>query len=127
MALGKRIKHRLDELGWERKDLLARVPNLSPAALSSLIRRDSKRSEFDLAIADALGMSVMELVYDEKPAYPQQNVVPLTAREPGKFSGPLSDLVAIAETMSERGVCELVGQARLLAGLHPKPKANHSS
>ncbi len=127
MALGKRIKHRLDELGWERKDLLAKVPNLSPAALSSLIRRDSKRSEFDLAIADALGMSVMELVYDEKPAYSHQNVIPLTAREPEKFSGALADLVAIAETMSERGVCELVGQARLLAGLHPKPKANHSS
>lgn len=43
MALGKRIAQRLSELNWKRKDLLAAVPELTPQALSNLIRRDSAR------------------------------------------------------------------------------------
>lgn len=42
MNLGKRIEERLNELKWERSQLYDLVPELSPAALSALIKRDSK-------------------------------------------------------------------------------------
>lgn len=73
MNLGKRIEAKLAELGWRRNDLLDRVPGLTAQALSNLIRRDSKRSEWDVAIATALRMSVMDLVYGPE----------LVIREPG--------------------------------------------
>ena len=78
MAIGKRIEKRLEELRWKRKDLLDRVDNLTVQALSNLIRRDSKRSEWDVKIADALGVSVNWLVYgtDEIP----RNAMATTAR-----------------------------------------------
>lgn len=56
MNLGNRIKERLAEKGMKRKELMAAVPDLTPAALSSLIRRGSKRSELDVEIAAALGV-----------------------------------------------------------------------
>lgn len=61
--IGGRILQRLEELNWERKDLLAKIPDLTPQALSNLIRRDSKRSEWDEIVATALGVHVMWLVY----------------------------------------------------------------
>lgn len=64
MNIGGRIAQRLTALGWERKELLSRVPDLTPQALSNLITRDSKRSEWDEAIAQALGVSVLWLVYN---------------------------------------------------------------
>lgn len=63
MNMGKRIAKRLEDLGWERKQLLSRVPDLSPQSLSNLIRRDSKRSEWDEKIAAALGVSVQWLTH----------------------------------------------------------------
>lgn len=66
-GIGKRITDRMEKLGWERKDLLNALPELSPQALSNLITRDSRRSEWDEAIAKALNMHVMELVYGQKP------------------------------------------------------------
>jgi hypothetical protein len=66
MNMGKRITQRLSALEWERKDLLDRVPDLTAQALSNLIRRDSKRSEWDERIADALNVSVMWLVYGKE-------------------------------------------------------------
>jgi hypothetical protein len=65
MNMGKRIEQRLQELQWKRSDLLSRVPDLTVQALSNLIRRDSVRSEWDVRIAEALGVSVMWLVYGE--------------------------------------------------------------
>ena len=56
MSLGKRIEERLAEKGWPRKKLMDAVPALTPAALSSLIKRGSKRSELDVEIAAALGV-----------------------------------------------------------------------
>ena len=64
MNIGSRIQQRLNELGWQRKDLLSRIPDLTPQALSNLINRDSVRSEWDEAIAGALGVSVLWLVYN---------------------------------------------------------------
>lgn len=57
MAMGARIAERLAELRWQQVDLLARVPDLEPGTLSALIRRDSKKSEFSEAIAEALGVN----------------------------------------------------------------------
>lgn len=71
MNLGKRIEYRLDQLHWERKELFDRIPELSAQALSNLINRDSKRSERDVKIADALKVSVLWLVYGEESEYEQ--------------------------------------------------------
>ena len=57
MNLGKRIEARLKELNWERKALYDAIPELTPQALSNLITRDSKRSEWDLKIAATDGRS----------------------------------------------------------------------
>jgi SOS-response transcriptional repressor LexA len=57
MALGARIKDRLTEIGWDQVDLLAAVPDLNAGTLSALITRDSEKSRFSEAIAEALGVS----------------------------------------------------------------------
>lgn len=74
MNIGGRIKKRLEELGWERARLIELVPDLTPANLSALIRRDSKRSEFDEQIAKALGVSLLWLVYGHEPKEPPQAI-----------------------------------------------------
>lgn len=56
MNMGKRIEQCLDELGWKQVQLLDKVPDLSPSALSALIKRDSKWSDFAEEIAEALGV-----------------------------------------------------------------------
>lgn len=54
MNLGKRIESRLSEIGEERSFLFDLIPELTPARLSALIKRDSKRCELDVQIAKAL-------------------------------------------------------------------------
>jgi phage repressor protein C with HTH and peptisase S24 domain len=54
MNLGKRIESRLSEMGEERSFLFDLIPDLTPARLSALIKRDSKRCELDVQIAKAL-------------------------------------------------------------------------
>jgi hypothetical protein len=128
MAIGKNISACLARLGWSRKDLLERVPNLTPQALSNLILRDSKRSEWDQAIAEALGVSIYDLVYGDVSAptniHATGNVTPICAAEPSATYTPINELVTIAETMTDRGVYELIGYARHLASQHQKAKAN---
>lgn len=123
MAIGKRIEQRLNDLKWKRRDLMDRVPDLTPQALSNLINRDSARSEWDMQIAEALGVSVMWLVYGVDQPYAAAerapNVTTLEIREPG-----LTELEALARQLSEAGLRELIGQARLLATIHPRTKAN---
>lgn len=55
MGLGSRIKLCLDAKNWTQADLVKAVPGLDRANLSSLIRRDAKRSGFASQIAVALG------------------------------------------------------------------------
>lgn len=118
MAIGQRIKKRLEDLGWERRDLMERVPDLTPQALSNLINRDSVRSEWDMPIAEALGVSVLWLVYGIEEKYSTQaKVSDFPAREPA-----VDELLAAARNLSPEGIRELVGQARLLAKYHPKVK-----
>lgn len=130
MGIGKRIEQRLEKLGWERKDLLAAVDGLTQQSLSNLIRRDSKRSEWDEAIATALGMHVMELVYDRPPpTATASNVINISAQEPRAL--PYSDLAIqlaiLADQMNDNGKWELLGTAKVLARIHPKQKPNLSS
>lgn len=122
MALGKRIKSRLDDLGWSQNDLLEKVDGLTKQALSNLIKRDSKRSEWDEKIALALGVSVLWLVYgdDKKDA----NVVTLAANEQRAAYGPIGELVKTAELLSDAGINQLIGMAKVLAREHPRAKPN---
>lgn len=87
MNIGGRIQQRLEALGWKQKDLLERVPDLSAQSLSNLIRRDSVRSELDVVIAEALGVSVMWLVYGD-------DLSACETTQPGD-SSVLSDLAAL--------------------------------
>jgi len=89
MNIGGRIVQRLNELGWERKNLFDAVPDLTPQALSNLIRRDSKRSEWDVAIAQALGVSVLWLVYGEAHDYKSAAAREIMVAEPAAIGGPV--------------------------------------
>ena len=127
MAIGKRILARLDQLGWDRKDLLERVPSLSPQALSNLIVRDSKRSECDEAIADALGISVLELVYGRSQSqYKFTSAARLEAREPEPLSDPIKQIVGHAERMTQQAQWELLGMAKALEHQHPNVRGQNA-
>lgn len=128
MAIGKRIEIMLNELGWQRIDLMEKVPNLTPQALSNLIRRDSKRSEWDEAIADALGVDVMWLVYGKEINYEKPKVLNFQqAREPESSTPIISKCFDLLKAMNKEG--QLVAQGRLeeIALRYPISKANHSN
>lgn len=111
MNIGGRILERLKFLGWERKDLLERVPNLTPQSLSNLIVRDSVRSEYDVAIAEALGVSVMWLVYgvaDYSPAI----IRPITIESPSKDE---LDLLNIYRGLDDISKGKLLERAQVIA------------
>lgn len=55
----------------------------------------------------------------------ENNIVNLSP--PCPHSEAIGELGAILGEMSERGQWELIGQARVLAKIHPKIKANHAS
>lgn len=120
MALGKRIQERLDQLGWDRKVLLEKVDGLTPQALSNLIVRDSKRSEWDEKIAEALGLSVLELVYGKSPGqYKTTASARLEAREPEPLPDTIKQIVKHAERMTQQAQWELLGMAKALEHQHP--------
>jgi hypothetical protein len=125
-GIGKRITDRLEELGWVRGDLLNALPDLSPQALSNLITRDSRRSEWDEAIAKALDMHVMELVYGQRPpAWDNQNVTALPIHDAPPPT--IQKIIEIANSMSQQGQYVLLGRAEELVLHYPKAKANHAS
>lgn len=107
MNLGKRIEHRLKELGWERKALYDAIPELTPQALSNLIKRDSKRSEWDTQIAHALHVSVLWLVYGDETPY--------------RNSGPASELQANEPaTVHEFHSPQTSAVVKIMASLNPE-------
>lgn len=67
MNIGSRIEKRLRELGWQQVDLLQRVPDLRAGTLSAIIQRDSIRSVYSEAIAEALGVTHAWLVTGKSP------------------------------------------------------------
>ena len=101
MNIGGRIKQRLNQLRWKRKDLLDRVEGLSDQNLSNLIRRDSLRSEWDTRIASALGVSVLWLVYG---ADEGNNIVQQTqASYDADLSSDEQTLISAWRAADERG------------------------
>jgi len=113
MAIGKRITDRLNTMGWDRSDLMDRIPSLTPQALSNLIRRDSKRSEWDTEIAAALGVSVLWLVYGIDAEYAKHDTTVLTLREAD--AGPLNRLMQTAATLPRDDLLILIGRAEEMA------------
>lgn len=130
MALGKRIAQRLSELNWKRKDLLAAVPELTPQALSNLIRRDSARSEWDMDIARALRVSVLWLVYGHDGNLAQVTyddaAGPVTVL-PSKEPDAIDRLVTIARRLPPEAQFILLGRAEELADRYPPVAANRSA
>lgn len=128
MAIGKRIRERLNELNWKQSDLLAKIPNMTPQALSNLIRRDSVRSEWDVHIADALGVSLLWLVYGQIGEYlTDSKVTELRAREPEPLPFPLDQVVEAARMLNREGQLIAVGRLQEMARQYPKAKSNLSS
>lgn len=78
------------------------------------------------AIAKAFGRSIEDLL--RAPAYEAGDIVTeLPAREPPPLPPLLADLLTVAELLSERGQCELIGRAKEMVITHPRAKANHAS
>lgn len=119
MAIGKRIVETLKKRGWERANLMEKLPELTPQALSNLIRRDSKRSEWDEAIADALGVSVMWLVYGKDITYSKANVRDLPAREPEAVAPNITKAIQILNSTSNEGQLIAIGRLEELALRYP--------
>lgn len=56
------------------------------------------------------------------------NITPMpTAREPDALPPRLAELLEMAQRINETGQIELLGQARMLAHLYPRAKANHAN
>lgn len=106
---------------------MAKLPSLTPQALSNLIRRDSKRSEWDEAIADALGVSVMWLVYGQEIAYSKTKVRDFPAKEPEAYPEPIAKILTTLKTISKEGQLIALGRIEELARTYPAAKPNHSS
>ncbi len=121
MNIGKRIEKRLADLSWERKKLLDALPDLSPQALSNLIVRDSKRSEWDVQIANALGVSVLWLVYGDDAKYSTEHhtteahINSPQAKVYDFQSATMLAVSAIIETLDEPRKGELLAFAQWLA------------
>ena len=78
------------------------------------------------AIAQAFGRRVEDLIrpadYSKEPM-----VVALPAQEPPALAPLLADIMAVAESMNERGQAELLGRAKELAFQHPRAKPNRAN
>lgn len=60
--------------------------------------------------------------------YDPAKVTPIFAmREPDPLPGRLQELLDLARQINDQGQTELVGQARMLAHLYPRAKANHAN
>lgn len=105
---------------------MAKVPDLTPQALSNLIRRDSKRSEWDEDIAAALEVSVTWLVYGKDFTYSKANVRDLPAREPDPVLPNIAKAIEILKSTSNDGQLIALGRLEELALRYPA-KRNRSN
>ena len=122
MNLGKRIEQRLKELKWSRSMLFEKVPDLSPARLSALISRDSKRCELDVQIAKALGVHLAWLNDGSLPKLLDEEAhTELERADVLNFpSSLLRELVEVAKKISDDGLNRLIERANILAIEFPK-------
>jgi len=83
------------------------------------------------AIAKAFRRRPEDLLYIVNPhdqPYPlADNVVGLGVREPPPMPPLIAELMAVAESINERGLAELIGRAKEIAAQHPKARANRAN
>lgn len=75
-------------------------------------------------IARAFKRPLEDLLRPVVYATPTANITPLRAAEPTPIDPLRAELLALLETMSERGIIELIGRAKEVALAHPRAKAN---
>lgn len=104
MNMGARIKGLLAERGWKQADLLERVPEMDAGALSAIINRDSRFSEYALGISKAFGVSLDYLIFgiEDQPAKTVTQVTDSTA--------PLNT-DDVCELLTLYGACDEAGRA----------------
>lgn len=106
MNMGARIKGLLTERGWKQADLLERVPEMDAGALSAIIKRDSRFSEYALGISRAFGVSLDFLIFgiEERPASAAAPAV-----EAG--GGSLLNAEEVCELLTLYGACDEAGRS----------------
>lgn len=128
MNLGKRIEERLNELEWGRSKLYELVPELSPAALSALIKRDSKRCELDVKIAKALGVHLAWLNSGEFPKLLTDFSKKPASYKVSTFPNPLlTELLNAASKLNDDGLRRLIERAEVLAERFPLELSTESA
>lgn len=78
------------------------------------------------AIAKAFNRSIEELLRSPTDYAKGGMVTDLPARQP-VIPPLISELIAVAETISDRGQAELIGRAKELALHHPRSKGNRAN
>jgi transcriptional regulator with XRE-family HTH domain len=78
------------------------------------------------AIAKAFGRSIEDLLRAPMTYATGGIVTDLPASQP-KIPPLITELTAVAYTISDRGQAELIGRAKELALLHPRAKGNHAN
>lgn len=79
------------------------------------------------AIARAFGRSIEDLLRAPVDYTQDGTVTDLPAREPPALPPLLADLLSVAEQLTERGQCELIGRAKEMTLIHARAKANRVS
>lgn len=102
MALGKQIRHYRDKMKWELKKL-SEQSDVDIGTLSALEVRDSKRSQYAIAIAKAFGLT-LEQLSDEGTDYDLSH---LQSKPPMTFpndrdAAPVSKSIAAEPTFTHR-------------------------
>jgi transcriptional regulator with XRE-family HTH domain len=77
-------------------------------------------------IARAFHRSPIDLLQTDQPYALSDKVINMSVRE-APVAPLITELLAVAERMNDRGIAELIGRAKELAAQHPKAKANHAN
>lgn len=114
MNMGTRIAQVLAEKNWQQVDLLAKVPDLEPATLSAIIKRDSKWSDYAPEIAAALGVHLIWLLRGSGPQWLGNPSCAINEAPPGyikRMSKRQQVMVGLMEEMTEKQQDELIRRA----------------
>lgn len=134
MAIGINIKKRLTELGWDQKNLVARLADLklrvSQQNVSAIVRRDSSKSKHLVPIAQALWLRPDQLLSGNwpplKPGEEPQTTLLAGLELPPEYSGDehlkliLLDWSTLLEDQKKEIVREVQGRAAAVRTLAAK-------